>query len=212
MAQSADGPRPVAGYTVVLPPGWCRIPVRHGSAKAVRAAVDDALKSVPRTVPRDKIAPYRAELEGKLTAMVTRARGQGAVDLYLPVAPMHGLPVSASFIVSEGAIGEPGADGSDADPLQVVAYLAAGDAGSGPVTVDGVAAVRREHMAAPEKAAEVDAGSRRVDYMMPLPGAGGRWLIAAFSTLGGGDPGDELSRVLVELFDAIMATFRWSYR
>lgn len=212
MTESADASRTVAGYTVVLPPGWCRIPVRHGSGKAVRAAVDEALKSVPRTVSRDKIAPYRAELEGRLTAMVTRARGQGAVDLYLPAAPMHGLPVSASFIVSEGVIGDQGTDGTDADPAQVVAYVAAEDAGSRPVTVDGGPAVRREHTAAPEEAAEIDAGSRRVDYMMPLPGNHGRWLIAAFSTLGGGDPCDELSGVLVELFDAIMATFRWSYR
>lgn len=201
------GPVTVTGYTVVLPPGWCRIPVRHGSAKAIRAAVGESLKAVPPSVSRDRIPPYRVELEGKLRSMVTAARGQGGVDLYLPVTPMHGLPVSASFIVSEGIIGEPGAD---ADPVQVVAYLAAQDTGSMPVTVDGTPAVRREHTAPAEQAAEVDAGSRRVDYMIPVPGGQNRWLIATFSTLGGGDPADELSGVLVQLFDAIMSTFRWS--
>ena len=200
--------RSVTGYTVVLPPGWCRVPVRHGSAKAIRTAVDEALKAVPRNVPRDRIPPYRAELEGRLRSMVTAARKQGGVDLYLPVAPMHGLAVSASFIVSEGVIGVPG---TDADPVAVVTYLAAQDAQSGPVTVDGAPAVRREHTAPAEPAAEVDAGSRRVDYMIPMPGSKHRWLIAAFSTLGGGDPADELALALVQLFDAIMSTFRWSY-
>jgi hypothetical protein len=201
-------PRPVTGYTVVLPPGWCRVPVRQGSAKAIRAAVDEAIRSVPGNVPRDRVAPYRVELEGRLRAMVATARSRGGIDMYLPAAPMHGLPVAASFIVAEGTVGAPG---PDHDPVHLVTYLATEEAGSAPVTVDGAPAVRREHTALPEQAAEVDAGTRRVDYIIPMPGGQGRWLIAAFSTMGGGDPGDELSGVLVQLFDAIMSTFRWSY-
>jgi hypothetical protein len=199
----------VTGYTVVLPPGWVRVPVRYGSAKAIRVAVDEALKSVPRNVPRDRIAPYRVELEGRLRKMVTTARGQGGIDLYLPAAPMHGLPVSASFIVSEGTIGD---SGRDVDSVHVVNYLATENGEGAPVTVDGTHAVRRERTAPPEQAAELDAGSRRVDYMVPIPGSQNRWLIIAFSTMGGGDPEDGLSGVLVELFDAIMSTFRWEVR
>lgn len=206
--ETAETAHPVTGYTVVLPPGWCRIPVRYGSVKAIRTAVDEALKGVPRSVPRDRIAPYRVELEGRLRTMVATARGHGAVDLYLPAAPMHGLPVAASFIVSEGTIKDPG---NDADPAHLVTYLATREEGNSPVIVGGAPALRREHTAAPEEAAEVDAGTRRVDYVIPMPGGQGRWLIAAFSTMGGGDPGDELSGVLVQLFDAIMSTFRWSY-
>ena len=206
-SEAPPAPGRVTGYTLVLPPGWCRIPVRHGSDKAIRAVVNEALKSVPRTVPRDRIAPYRAELEGRLRTMVTSARGQGGVDLYLPAGPVHGIPVSASFLVSEGVLGPAG---QHADPVRVVAYLATQDEAGAPVTVDGAAAVRTEHTAPAEPGAGVQAAGRRVDYMIPVPGGENRWLVVTFSTTGGGAPDDELSGVIVRLFDAIMATFRWS--
>jgi hypothetical protein len=199
---------PATGYSVVLPPGWCRIPVRYGAKKAVQAVIDQVLTSVPRNVPRDKIAPYRVELEGKLQTMVREARGKGGIDLYMPLEPMHGLPVSASFVVSEGTLGNPG---EDVDPVQVVTYLATEDGDEAPVTLDGVPAVRTEHSADPEPVTEVEAGSRRVDYMVPVPSEQNRWLLAGFSTLGAGDPDDEFSGALVELFDAIMSTFQWTY-
>jgi hypothetical protein len=197
----------------VLPPGWCRIPVQSGSAKAVRAVVDVVLKGVPSSVPRDRIPPYRAELEGRLRTMVKEARGKGGIDLYLPIGPMHGIPISASFIVSEGSVGASvgasGDDGEELDPAKLVTYLATEDGSGAPVTVDEVPAVRSEHVAAPEPSAEVEAGSRRVDYMIPVPGTPDRWMLVGFSTLGGGSPDDELSGILVQLFDAIMSTFRW---
>ena len=197
----------VTGYTVVLPPEWCRIPVRYGSSKAVRAVVDEALKAVPRNVPRDRIPPYRAELEGRLQTMVREARAKGGVDLYMPIGPVHGIPVSASFIVSEGAVGT---GGEEIDPATLVTFLATEDGSGAPVEVDGVPAVRTELVAGAEPSAEVDAGSRRVDYIIPVPGAPDRWLLVAFSTLGAGSPDDELSSILVQLFDAIMSTFRWN--
>lgn len=206
-AAGAASASQVSGYTVVLPPGWCRIPVRYGSAKAIRAVVDEALKAVPRNVPRDRIPPYRAELEGKLQKMVREARAKGAIDLYMPIGPMHGIPVSASFIVSEGAVGT---EGEDIDPATLVTYLATEDGSGAPVEIDGAPAARTERVCDPEPSAEVDAGSRRVDYIMPVPGAPDRWLLVAFSTLGAGSPDDELSGILVQLFDAIMSTFRWN--
>jgi hypothetical protein len=144
MSKAPPAPGRVTGYTVVLPPDWCRIPVRHGSEKAIRAVVREALKSVPRSVPRDRIAPYQVELESRLRTMVTGARGQGGVDLYLPAGPVHGIPVSASFLVSEGVLGP---SGEDVDPVRVVTYLATEDGAGAPVTVDGAAAVRAEHTA-----------------------------------------------------------------
>lgn len=206
--------RRVAGYHLVLPPGWFRIPLRGGSAKAVRAAVNEALRAVPRDVPRDRIAPYRAELEGRLRAMVSRARAQGGVDVYLPLVPAHGIPISASFIVAEGAVG---ARDEIADPLHVVAYLATDPAAAVEgattchVTVDDTPAVRREHIAPPEADAGLDVGSRRVDYIVPKPGEPGRWLLVTYTTVGAGDPDDEFAVLLVQLFDAIMSTFRWTF-
>jgi hypothetical protein len=238
---SDTGTRP-GGYTITLPPGWRRIPLRQGpeeTEKAARAAVSASLRALPRAVPRDRLAAFRAESEGRLRTMAAQVRKQGGVDLYLPVESMRGIPVSASFVVSEGSLGGGGA--APADPAQVVTYLAAerGDGTRTQATVDGAMALRVEHVAGPDPAADVQATTRRVDYIVSMPGAPDRWLIVAFSTLdqsgqipdgqgtqsahngaapdaahdgqGSAGPGDQLAHLLVELFDAMMATFRWTW-
>ena len=198
--------QPAAGYTHVLPPGWVKIPARHGTDDAIKAILDAKFRALPAKVPRDRLAPYRAEVEGRLRRAAAQARKNGAVDLYLPVELRNGLPVAASFIVSEGSIGSGGA----AAPAQIVGHLVDGAADGSPVTVDGVTAARSEQAAPPDPAQGIEYGSRRVDYVVPVPGAPDRWLLAGFSTLGAGDPDDGLARMLVQLFDAIMSTFRWA--
>jgi hypothetical protein len=229
----------------MLPPGWRRIPLRQGpeeTEKAARAAVSASLRALPRAVPRDRLAAFRAESEGRLRTMAAQVRKQGGVDLYLPVESMRGIPVSASFVVSEGSLGGGGA--APADPAQVVTYLAAerGDGTRTQATVDGAMALRVEHVAGPDPAADVQATTRRVDYIVSMPGEPDRWLIVAFSTLdqsgqtpdgqgtqsaqrahngaspdaagdgqGNAGPGDQLAHLLVQLFDAMMATFRWTW-
>jgi hypothetical protein len=241
---SDSGTRP-GGYTIMLPPGWRRIPLRQGpeeTEKAARAAVSASLRALPRAVPRDRLAAFRAESEGRLRTMAAQVRKQGGVDLYLPVESMRGIPVSASFVVSEGSLGGGGA--APADPAQVVTYLAAerGDGTRTQATVDGAMALRVEHVAGPDPAADVQATTRRVDYIVSMPGEPDRWLIVAFSTLdqsgqtpdgqgtqsaqrahngaapdaaddgqGNAGPGDQLAHLLVQLFDAMMATFRWTW-
>lgn len=212
---SEAGQRP-GGYTIVLPPGWRRIPLREGGAeteKAARSAVADSLRALPQDVPRDRLAAFRAESEGRLRRMAAQVRKQGGVDLYLPVEAMRGIPVSASFVVSEGSLG----GAAPVDPGQIVSYLAAehghgdGDGERRTATVDGAVALRVEHVAPPEPEAEVQATTRRVDYIVSIPGEPDRWLIVAFSTLGDGGPGDPLAQLLIQLFDAMMSTFRWTW-
>jgi hypothetical protein len=195
-----------AGYTLVLPPGWERIPARQGADDAIKQILDAKFRELPPDLPRDKLAPYRAEIEGKLRKAAAQARKNGAIDLYLPVQLRNGLPVPASFVVSEGSI--PTAE--VAEPEQIVSYLVEESPDSTPVTVDGVTGARSEHAAGPDPDQGVEYGSRRVDYAVPVPGEGGRWLLFAFSTLGAGDPEDEVARMLVQLFDAMMSTFRWA--
>jgi len=195
-----------AGYTLVLPPGWERIPARAGADEAIKAILDAKFKELPPDLPRDQLAPYRAEIEGKLRRAAAQARKNGAIDLYLPVQLRNGLPVPASFVVSEGAIPTAGAG----EPEQIVGYLVAESNGGAAVTVDGVTGARSEQAAGPDPDQGIDYGSRRVDYVLPLPGQDGRWLLFAFSTLGAGDPDDQVARVLVQLFDAVMSTFRWA--
>ncbi|MBC9723462.1 hypothetical protein [Streptomyces sp. TRM68367] len=69
--------------------------------------------------------------------------------------------------------------------------------------------VRTERTVAADALGGGELGSRRVEYVVPVPGDHGRWFGVVFSTLGAGDPKDEIADLFVELFDAMMSTFRW---
>ena len=62
-------PAPAAGYSLVLPPGWRRIPLRAGTDRAIRSVVREVLASAPRDAPADKVGPRRLELERRLIEM-----------------------------------------------------------------------------------------------------------------------------------------------
>lgn len=200
--------RTATGYRLVLPPGWCRIPLRQGTSAAIREMLNAKFKHLPR----DTVAPYRAELERRLKEQVAQARSAGGVDMYFPVEISSLGPVPASFVVSEVRL-DPPADGGDPDPSLVVASLAADalDApGSRIVDIDGAPGVRTEELVAGDPDAELSYASRSVKYILPMPGAPGRWLLVMFATPGAADPAGEFADLLVRLFDAIMGTFRWT--
>jgi len=189
----------------VTPPGWIEIPVRDSTADTPRQVVKAAFPDPPDGVPRDAYTRTRIELERRLAAMIGEARRNGGLALYLPSCSAYEQPVSASFLVAEGSPGR----GMLADPLTVVTELAAADERARVVIVDGAPAVRTETTAGPDPARGIAHGSLRADYLVPVPGNEGRWLILSFSTLGAGDPGGEHARLLAGLFDAIVSTFRW---
>lgn len=195
---------PAAGYSLVLPPGWRKIPLRTDTEKAIRAAAREAFAEMSYDAPPDSVGPRRLELERHLTQTARHARGKGGVDLYLPVGPVYQAPVGASFVVSELYLGP-------ADPASVAAAIAGEDDSWQPITLDSTGGLRVERTAQPAPAEGVGAGSRHVDYVVPVPGRPGRWLVTAFSTLGGGDPDDEIARLMTDLFDAIMSTFGWQW-
>ncbi|WP_409059059.1 hypothetical protein [Streptomyces sp. SYP-A7185] len=195
------------GYTLIIPPGWTRIPLKEGTEEAVKEIVDEAAERISGDLPRDKVAKARLELYRRLNTSVNDARRRGGVDLYLPVEPMHGILVAASIIVAKVAPAlRDGVDRQD-----VLAQLLTDSADAESVEVAGSAAVRKERTvdADPEKGAE--APSKHVDYVVQVPstGADSGWVVISFSTIGDGDPAGDLAEVLVELFDAIMTTFRW---
>jgi hypothetical protein len=189
-------------YTLVLPPGWIRVSLSGSPEDAVKDIADRMF----RRLPRDAYLERRREMEDLLRGMVQQARSTGGLDLYLPVEEMHGIAVSASFVV--GGVAVPQA----ADGLGSIAIL--GDlAETGELAdVGGAPGVRSERVefADPARGAYVD--TRRVDYAVAVPGDDRRWLTVSFSTPGGGDPGDSIAEALVQLFDAIMTTFRWRNR
>lgn len=206
--QGAPGGRPQAGYSIVLPPGWRRIPVRWGSKQAIREAVDEAFSVLPKDTPPDKVGPYRKELERYLNDLIRDARTKGGIDLCLPVLPVYGTPMPASFVVAD--ISEALRPAGEAvDPAQAIAMFVADNDHARPVTVDGAVGLRIEKSgeASLEKGEEF--GTHQVDYVLSVPGTRDRWLAVYFATLGGGTPDDQVAVLLTSLFDAMMATFRW---
>jgi hypothetical protein len=209
----------ITGYTLVLPPGWRRIPVRHGTKPAVRAIVDEVLHRVSKGISRDKLTRYRIELERRLSDLAKQARPAGGVDLYLPIEYVHGVTITASFVVSQLTLPDPAGEmagtaeaaaAASADTAQLIAYLTseAGEASS--VVIAGAAAARKESVAPADPAQQMPFGSRRADYLVPVPGEPRGLLVVAFSTIGDGDPEGDFAKLMLELFDAIMLTFRWT--
>jgi hypothetical protein len=105
----------------------------------------------------------------------------------------------------------------------VIDQLANEDIRSGTATkvdVAGAPALRRDycsvpdeegHASAPEAVKQATLPTRRVDYVLPVADHPGRWISINFSTPGDGDIDSEFTGVLVELFDAVVGTFKWSY-
>ncbi|WP_326795816.1 hypothetical protein OG946_10205 [Streptomyces sp. NBC_01808] len=192
------------GYTLVLPPNWSRIPLRDGTDEAIMRIVDEAVADLPDDMPRDRIPPVRLELVRRLRKAAADARKSGGLDLYLPVEQMHGVTVAASFVVSEITLA------TGADPSLILARLLADAEKSQPAAVDGSVGYRNERVARGSGDEGGEYASRRVDYVLAVPEDDTRWVTVGFSTLADGDPKGQFADVLVELFDALMTTFRWT--
>jgi hypothetical protein len=192
------------GYTLVLPPGWVRIPVNGSHTDHT---IDEAITAaLPADLPRDEAAKVRITVKGRLLAAAAEARDVGGLDLYLPLGRMHGLAIPASFVVSELPV-QPGREADEA--MREFAT----DPDAAPATVDGDPAIRLDAVLEPDTLmTEIDAPTRRITYLVPVPGMP-RWLAVTFSTIrdGGSEDGSSsFSQILVDLFDAIMTTFRWA--
>jgi hypothetical protein len=189
-----------AGYSLVLPPGWVRVPVHGDVDKTLDAAIDRAL---PADLPRDEATPLKVKIKGRLLKAAAESRDIGALDLYLPLEGMHGLAIPASFIVSDIPV-PPGQD-------EAAAVRDLVRTGAEPVTVEGDDALRLDETVQPDSlmSEDVRTPSRRITYLIPAPGVP-HWVSVTFSTVGDGDPASEFTEVLIGLFDAIMTTFRWT--
>ncbi|MFJ9472120.1 hypothetical protein [Streptomyces caniferus] len=207
------------GYKLILPPGWARIPLRDGTKEALEKVLFSHLWEVPEGISRDDAMRFRLEARRQMEKQARAARRNGGLDLYLPVLPRGGTFLMASFIVAEMPIGQYGA----APPEAVLAQLVEED-GSGKsvakVDVAGAPAVRRcyqstpdaeELRSAPGAVQQTALPACRVEYVIPVLDDPGRWISINFSTPGDGDLDSEFTGVLVELFDAVVGTFRWSY-
>ncbi|MEU6853374.1 hypothetical protein ABZ901_26045 [Actinacidiphila alni] len=192
----------VTGYRLVVPNEWQKIPVQRGTERAITALLDRAFAGHGR----DQVAQYRREVEARLMRSVAEARRNAGVDLFLPLGHRErNLP--ASFLVSYVEFAKQDAP----DAGQVLAEVIATTEGAEPTTLGGTPAMRTERTYDADPERDVAYASRRVEYLLPVPGTADSWLLASFSTLGQGSPDDDVAELLCTLFDAIMSTFRWQY-
>jgi hypothetical protein len=194
----------IRDFTLLLPPGWARIPLDERIPLRIKQLVDQRLSGAP--VEHRKA--LRTGLTRELTDTLTRARRQGGLDVLLSLDPVARTPVPASALVTHlGA----GGDGAVLDPL--LGTLVSGGPGLdvvelGVVEVAGASAVRRRASRTEQVLPQGDlpGGVLRVtqlEYFVPLPGGGGL-LVLAFST-----PIAPLAEALVGLFDVVAASLRW---
>ncbi|GAA2545037.1 hypothetical protein GCM10010423_50490 [Streptomyces levis] len=196
------------GYNLVQPPGWDMIPLREGTSEAIKRIVDRSVDELPDDIPRDDLAKARMELIKRLKRVARQARESRAMDLHLPVERVDGMALPASFIVSEPltvpAVGQ--------DAGLVLSSLRPDASQSEEITIDGATGFRVDGVAQPDIARDVEFASRRVEYLLQIPdSAPPKWLTISFSTIADGRPDGEMAELLVDLFDAVMTTFRWSH-
>jgi hypothetical protein len=203
MTAPAAGGRCV-GYRIVLPPGWAQIPLRSGTEEVIQAVLDAVTAGLPGAVD---VAEARNWITAGLREAAAAARANNGIHLYLPLAQVHGVTIGASFVVADIGFGSV----DPLDPALLVARLAAAPSGA-QVSIDGYRVSRTETVCAADPARGTPVPARRVDYLMPFPDDPDRWLAVTCSALQLPAGDQDLSGTWIELFDAIMSTFRWTTR
>ncbi|MEU1145703.1 hypothetical protein ACFYO9_22175 [Streptomyces sp. NPDC005863] len=207
---TAERRRAPNGFNLVPPPGWDVIPLRTGTQDAMDRIVRKAVGQLPAGFPKDDIPKARLKLLQEMKKVVRRARAKGGMTLYLPTERLHGVALPVSIVASE-PIEVPGVR-AGSGPEAVLAALASGTPGAEMRELDDTAALRSERDVPADPAQDVDVAHRRVEYFVPVPDSTpDQYLAFTFSALiaPGSDPA--FSDTLVELYDAVMSTFRWSY-
>ncbi|MFJ8188217.1 hypothetical protein ACIQ8D_00225 [Streptomyces sp. NPDC096094] len=178
---------------------------------SILAVVDRSIGQLPDDLPKDDISKVRMELFKQLRKAARKAARANGLILYLPTERVHDTVIPASFVVTEPTP-VTGDVGSGIQTDHIFAALAADSGISEAVDVDGSSGIRMERVVPPQEGSEIPFSSRRVEYVLSVPGRPlPRWLAITFSTVGDGKPDSDYSSALVELFDAMMMTFRWSY-
>ena len=197
----------MSGYSIILPPPWQRIHLGNKLNEQVRAVVDRAVAKAPKEIPPDQLGPFRHRLEDQLKRQLVAAKGGGGVDYYFPTGEVHGVHLNASFVVSSvipDALADESAVGG------VLAELIRD--GAEAVDAGGTVWARSEQVvhSEPDDLVGQSAAGRKVEYVTAVPGDPRRWVLVTFTTMGDGKPESDFTYLVVELFDAMMTTWRWA--
>jgi len=186
----------VAPFSILLPPGWARIPI-DDHADAVFA---DIIDGVVAEAPPERRAMLRGFLTHTAAGAITAARAQGALDVILSFAAVDGVPIPASIatfrIEPDASLGS--------TPERILVSFAT--AGSRAVEIDGVPAIRRVR-----ESAATDAGPahRSIHFVFQHP-VSNDWMLLTASIVKSEeiDLGDVLE-ALEALIDAMVSTIRF---
>ncbi len=182
--RSATAAVPPRDFTVLLPPGWVRIPL-DGREQARASALATA-KAAVLAEPQRQAA--KQQILRLLKDAIRHARQAGGTDMMISLAERGGMPLAASCLVSYVEEGDP-------VPMDKLAAELARDGGAVSETeIDGRRAIRRRYLEPPVT---------RLDFYLHVPGRCGL-LTLAFAT-----PFEPLADALVVLFDAIAESLRW---
>ncbi len=200
-ANGVDGKAGLVGWSLLLPPGWWHIPLDERRGQSVTALLDQRLASLPR----DRVTMLRRELDGELTRLVERAVANGAVEMYLNVDLMRGLPVAASCLVTVVPAGV-----VTTLPTAELAALMGERPGDevGVLEVAGAPAARvrrREPVTDTDGLSTGELAVTRLQVYVPVPDTT-EILLLSFST-----PMDPIADAMVGLFDAIAGSLRWRH-
>lgn len=172
-------------FTVLLPPGWIRLPL--DGTETARAVAIAAARTAE--LPQPEREQVRQRLLVLLRSALREARAAGGIDVLMSLAERQGIPLPASCLVSYLD-----QDGQRVPLDRLRDELARQGGDVSPAEIARGPAVRRRH--AEEK-------MTRLDYFLPVPGRTGL-LTLAFAT-----PVEPLADPLVLLFDAIAGSLRW---
>ncbi|MFI2365269.1 hypothetical protein [Promicromonospora sp. NPDC019610] len=214
---------PTDTWAFLLPPGWARFPLGEGRGKERDAAVDEV---VARALPEDRAlgggpqdtgvaahrellrAALRVALAGTSTGTSTGTSiGTSTGAVYLPTVPIAGIAVPASITETElfGEVGRSPADVAERVLGRTHDTCEAVDLDGRP----GARVVRTGHDVHREGGRPARS-TREVTYVVSRDEAAGDWLVLSFSTGWTSRDTERLAETLVEFFDAVMATFRWT--
>lgn len=198
--EGADQKIAPTGWSLILPPGWWHVPLDERRGQSVKALLDHQLAPLPR----DRVATLRREVEAELTRMAERAVENGAVDMYLNIDLVRGLPVAATCLVTVVSTGV----GTALPPAELAATMGQrpGDE-VGVLEVAGAPAarVRRREPVDEAGLSTGELAVTRLQVYVPVPNKA-EMLLLSFST-----PVDPIADAMVALFDAIAGSLRWRH-
>ncbi|RBY76937.1 hypothetical protein DQ239_12160 [Blastococcus sp. TF02-09] len=178
-------------YELVVPDGWWAVDLGSGRwRQQIAALVDSQWRGI------DDAPHLKAEARAELERQASRAAGAGGLQLFLSVGTLAGVPLSASLLVSSVPLDSPAE----------LAALARRRRDEGAQVTDvllpaGPALRARWRQ---ESEQEDQPATTCLDLHVPVP-QHPRALVLQFRT-----PMEPLADALVEVFDAVATTLRWS--